>query len=94
MDDELNQTVDKLLTLTPDEEINFRHHVARLRRVADALLALARRPIFLVEQATMILTEVDELAEDITLLCAALHGEPQSTILPATADELRDDGGH
>jgi hypothetical protein len=94
MGDELNQNAGELLTLTtPDHEIKLKHHVARLQRAANALRVIATRQYFSVERATMILAEVDELAEDITLLCAALHDEPLSTILPATVEEIGD-GDH
>jgi hypothetical protein len=89
MDDELDQAADDLVTLTPDEVDHLEHRIARLQCAADALLVLARRPYFSVEQKSLILAETDELVEeDIEPLRAALRNGTLPVISEASGEEL------
>ena len=63
MDDQLNQSADELVTLSPDQKINLEHRIARFQCAVDALRVLATRSYFSAEQAVLIRAEADELLE-------------------------------
>ena len=88
MDDQLNQAVEELVTLSPDQKIKLEHRIARFQCAIHALRVCARRPYLSAEQATLIRGEADELADELAPLQAALHDGTLTAMLQATIEEL------